>query len=165
MKRLALGFALVLTAGLLWGGLALAASTRPSSTYNNTLEGTQVMPGMRGGNLILAGKASGDLAGSYHFMVHSDPVTKSVRGGRWTLAVRQEKADGTSSQGALNGEISGGTVVTDNDGAVISVNGVQLTIKDGSGAYAGVAGGGGEMSGTISAENKTSFSGTLSLTF
>jgi hypothetical protein len=117
--------------------------------------------------LTVIGQASGILPGYLMLVINLNAATGAVGDGEWTLMVTKQNQDGSSAEiGRLKGTLRGGTVTFDKRGAVTSVDGIQLTIKGGTGDYAHAESGRGMFGGlSRTDESLQTFDGTLTLTF
>ncbi len=167
-------------------GLALAAAPRASAqtaatgpqTYASTLSHAQVSyPSAT--EVVITMQATGNLPGLLTLTLNHDAGSTDVTSATWALAVSYAQYSalpaGTTSddpdaqpmtlvnEGTLGGKLTGATLVTDANGAIVGVSGAQLFIVSGSLQFDGAAGGG-SMQATGFADFATS-SGTLSLNF
>ena len=160
MRYLMVAAAAVLTAWML-----LTPPTRAAKSYNLSLRGMEVSGGAHG-TLTLVGKSSGPLPGSFEMTVRYDPATNVVTGGTWKLTVsRQERGGACVVNGSLSGSVDGGTLKLAGRGRMDSAEGIRMTVRRGTGNYACVAAGAGELAGTMNLRRPHPFMGTLRVSF
>lgn len=124
--------------------------------------------------LVVSMDASGDLPGEITFMIDRN-ADNTIRGGDWALVVARAEYTGPTDEegdqpgmvlvrrGTLWGSIASGTLVMDDDGKVVSLTGLQLTLASGSMEFDG-ANGSGSAQATDLQDTQTS-SGSLVVTF
>lgn len=152
-----------LTPLLLTLALAAAAWTPDASAYRDSVVGIQTAAGDREG-VKLSLNAEGDLPGMGSVALRRDGNT--VTGGEWTLTVFPPDASPTASEkGKLTGDVTGGTLGFNDDGALVRAEALQMTIQGATGHYAGVKSGSGTLSLSPRAENPSQLVGTLTLNF
>ena len=156
-------FAQALTAGLLAAALVQAAATLDASVYRNSIAGFQTASS-EGENINLLLNAEGDLPGINSISLQRDEG--KVSGGSWTLTVIPPDSSPTSGEkGRLTGSVTGGTLGFNDDGALARAEALQLTVRSGTGQYAGVKSGSGTINLSPRAENPSQLTGTLTLNF
>jgi len=158
-----------------------ALTAQAIQTYNSSLSHAQVTQAANN-RIILTKDVKGALPGSITMQIDADPSNGAIVGGSWALVVsfiqdidshgeeHGEEADGAHGgeqlieKGTLKGTITGGTVTKDANGAVVSVNSMQLNIDGGSLTFSGVASGNGIASAT-DLNDVSASGGSLTLTF
>jgi hypothetical protein len=134
-----------------------------SAFYASALSGMIQSPLCSSDNFA-SGDASGDLSGS--FSLAFDCQNGAISGGTWLVLVTAAAPDGaTEILGTIRGRVLRGSFEADGDGARVIVRDVSLAIMEGTGRYAGVAGGTGSLDATSDAEGAPQFVGTLGLRF
>lgn len=158
MRRLAL---ICSSACVAW--LLVAAVARAGTTYRDTLGGIQTASAESDGvNLLL--NAEGALPGGLHVSLRRDG--NNVTGGSWTLTVFPQDAGPTANEkGRLSGSVAGGALTFNGDGALAKAETVRLIVQGGTGQYAGVESGGGDINLSSDPENPSRLTGTLTLNF
>lgn len=153
MKRL------VLTAGVL-----LIASTAIAAVAERTVTLAGRVQTPKPDEIVLAADAQGDMAGYFTLSVHRNG--RSLDKGTWVLIHRVPNPDGSETEvGMLEGTVTSVSAAFADDGALVSMSGVELKVDSGSGGYEGVVTGSGKVDGTIGGANGASFSVTLKLDF
>jgi hypothetical protein len=141
----------------------LAGLSRAAGIHRSAVEGFQTAAGDGEGVSLLL-NASGDLPGVVKVSFQRDGAR--VAGGSWTLAVQRPRADGMPvEKGTLAGDVTGGTLTFNGDGALTRADSIRLTIQSGTGQHAGVKSGVGSINLSPGAENPSQLSGTLTLDF
>lgn len=159
MKRGAFIFAPSFMAWLLIAALASSAAT----VYHDAVNGFESASSESEVVKLLL-NAEGDLPGVNILMLRRDG--NEVIGGSWTMTVMPPDAGPTTSEkGRLIGSVTGGTLTFNGDGALAGADAVQLTIQSGTGQYAGVKSGSGNINLSPRAENPSQLAGTLILNF
>ena len=158
MRRVAFIFLSVCMAWLL-----VAAMARAGTIYRDTLRGIQTASTESDGvNLLL--DAEGDLPGGLHVSLSRDG--NNVTGGSWSLTVMPQDAGPTANEkGKVSGSVSGGTLTFNGEGALTKAETVRLTVQGGTGQYAGVKSGGGDINISSDPENPSRLTGTLTINF
>jgi hypothetical protein len=100
-------------------------------------------------------------------LIKFSAVTGEFESGEWTLILTRQNNDGSSSEaGRLSGTVTGGDIRFDQQGELVSVERIQLIIRNGAGAYAKIVTGQGTFFGNAqSVRNQPPFTGTLTLAF
>ena len=149
------------SACMVW--LLITAIARAGTSYRDTLRGIQTASTESDGvSLLLNGE--GDLPGGLHVLIRRDG--KNITGGSWSLTVFPQDAGPTANEkGRLSGSVSGGTLTFNGDGALTKAETVRLIVQGGTGQYAGVKSGGGDINISSDPENPSRLTGTLTLNF
>jgi len=143
--------------------LLLSLSLLVTTTYNNTVSGSQTASA-ESGTVAFNLNATGELPGMLHLTVRHEG--SNITGGTWKLTVLPANADATSSEtGTLTGSLSGGTLTVDANGIATAAGSVQLTVQSGTGQYEAITSGTGTLSLSADPENSTKLGGPLALSF
>lgn len=158
MRRVAFIFLSVCMAWLL-----VAAMARAGTIYRDTLRGIQTASTESDGvNLLL--DAEGNLPGGLQVLLRRDG--NNVTGGSWSLTVFPQDASPTANEkGKVSGSVSGGTLTFNGEGALTKAETVRLILQRGTGQYAGVKSGGGDINISSDPENPSRLTGTLTINF
>jgi len=143
--------------------LLLSLSLLVTTTYNNTVSGSQTASA-ESGTVAFNLNATGELPGMLHLTVRHEG--SNITGGMWKLTILPANADATSSEtGTLTGSLSGGTLTLDENGIATAAGSVQLTMQSGTGQYEAITSGTGTLSLSADPENSTKLGGPLALSF
>src|ERR1044072_4960329 len=126
---------------------ALSTALLLSTTYNDTVSGTQTASA-ESGSVAFNLNVSGELPGMLSLTLRHEGG--NITGGTWKLTVLPANADATSNEtGTLTGSISAGTLTLDTNGIASGASSVQLTVQSGTGQYEAITSGTGTL--TLSA--------------
>ena len=143
--------------------LLVAVLAHATNTYRDTLAGIQTASTESDDVNVLL-DAEGELPGGLRVSLSRDG--NKVTGGSWTMTVMPQNAGPTSNErGRLSGSISGGTLTFNGDGALTKAQTVRLIVQGGTGQYAGVKSGGGEIDIASDPENPSRLTGTFTIDF
>lgn len=135
----------------------------PGIWHGSSLSGGIVSPICSSDNFA-TGDASGDLSGS--FSIAFDCKEGQIAGGTWLVVVTGPGPDGAIAElGTISGQVLHGSFQADSAGNQVVVRDVELSITQGTDAYASVASGTGTLEATSDVNAAPQFLGTLRLSF